>query len=301
MDEVRQTSDACAVSVIVPTYNRPTRLRTLIDALSRQWPVSGGFEVLIVDDGSEPPIDTAALVAGTSLTIRFLRTENSGPAAARNLGARCARGGTLAFTDDDCEPDANWIAGLLARHTAAVGPKIVGGCTVNSLPRNPFATTSQNLITIGYAHYNRDPERARFFASNNMSVPREAFLRIGGFDAIFRTSEDRDLCDRWQHAGLTLESAPECVVHHAHEMGLVGFLRQHFAYGRGAFRFHATRARRHGGVRIVEWPYYQTLFMSVFPPRGSHATLLLAFSLLAAQVANLIGFCYERVRHHRAA
>ncbi|MFM7183377.1 MAG: glycosyltransferase [Planctomycetota bacterium] len=297
---MRQTPDAYAVSVIVPTYNRPARLRTLIDALSRQRPVSGGFEVLIIDDGSEPPIEAAALFADTSPTIRLLHAPHSGPAAARNLGARHARGPILAFTDDDCEPDPGWINGLLARHATAAEARIVGGRTVNSLPRNPFATTSQNLITIGYAHYNRDPARARFFASNNMSVSREEFLRIGGFDERFRTAEDREFCDRWQHAGLALVFEPECVVSHAHEMGLAGFLRQHFAYGRGAFRFHAMRARRHGGVKIVEWPYYRTLFTSLLPPRGAHATPLLAVSLLAAQVANLVGFFYERLRHRRA-
>lgn len=292
--------DAPAASVIVPTCNRPTRLPAVLAALARQSPVPGGFEVVLVDDGSDPPLDPNNLGDPPGLDVRRLRTANRGPAAARNLGARHARGRILAFTDDDCEPDPGWLGGLARRHALATAATIVGGSTVNRLTANPFATTSQNLITIGYAHYNRDPDRARFFASNNMSVPREEFLRLGGFDERFRTAEDRDLCDRWQHSGRTLTYAPECVVRHAHEMGLGGFLRQHFAYGRGARRFHVERLRRQGGGGIVEWPYYRDLFASLVPPAGRHATPALALSLLAAQVANLLGFCAEAWRHRRA-
>lgn len=285
---------APAATVIIPTFNRPAQLATALRGLARQLPVPGGFEVLVVDDGGDPPLDERTLADTSGCDCRVLRTANGGPAAARNHAARRARGRILAFTDDDCEPDPGWLRGLVLRHDAAAAPRIVGGRTVNRLPANPFAATSQNLITFGYAHYNRDPERARFFASNNLSVPRAEFALVGGFDERFQTAEDRDLCDRWVHSGRTMTYAPECVIHHAHAMGLTGFWRQHLAYGRGAYRFHAEHRKRVPDHRIVEWPYYRTLLASMLPPRGAHASPPLAFALGVSQVANLLGFFLER-------
>jgi GT2 family glycosyltransferase len=287
------TNDTAA-TVIIPTCNRPAQLATALRGLARQLPIPGGFEVLVVDDGSDPMLDERALRDASACDCRVLRTTNGGPAAARNLASRQARGRILAFTDDDCEPDPHWLRGLLLRHDAAPAPRIVGGRTVNRLTANPFAVASQNLITFGYDHYNVDPDRACFFASNNLSVPRAEFAMIGGFDERFRTAEDRDLCDRWVDSGRTMTYAPECVIHHAHSMGLAGFWRQHLAYGRGAYRFHAEQRRRNPDHVIVQWRYYRTLLASVLPPRGAHATPALAFALGVSQVANLLGFCLER-------
>ena len=285
---------AVAATVIIPTFNRPAQLATALRCLARQAPVPGGFEVLVVDDGSDPPLDEQALRDASGCQCRVLRTPNGGPAAARNQASRQARGRILAFTDDDCEPDPDWLRGLVLRHDAAAAPRIVGGRTVNRLSANPFAVTSQNLITFGYDHYNRDPDRARFFASNNLSVPTAEFTGIGGFDEDFRTAEDRNLCDRWVYSGRTMTYAPECVIHHAHAMGLSDFWRQHLAYGRGAYRFHAEHRRRNPDHRIVEWRYYRTLLASMLPPRGAQASPTLIFTLGVSQVANLLGFFLER-------
>ena len=288
--------DDVAATVIIPTFNRPAQLVTALRAVARQESVPGGFEVIVMDDGGDPPLDERTLGEASGCPCRVLRIPNGGPAAARNVAARHARGRILAFTDDDCEPDPGWLRGLVLRHDAADAARIVGGRTVNRLVTNPFATTSQNLITFGYAHYNRDPDHARFFASNNLSMPRRDFMRIGGFDERFRTAEDRDLCDRWLHSGGTMTYAPECVILHSHAMGLAGFWRQHLAYGRGAYRFHAEHRKRQPEHRIVAWPYYRTLSASMLPPRGAHASPSLVFALGVSQVANLLGFLLEHRR-----
>lgn len=286
--------DGVAATVIIPTFNRPTQLATALRAIAGQEAVPGGFEVIVVDDGGDPPLDEQMLCETSGCDCRVLRTPNGGPAAARNLAARHASGRILAFTDDDCEPDPGWLRGLVLRHDGDDAARIVGGRTVNRLVDNPFATTSQNLITIGYAHYNRDPDRARFFASNNLSVPRREFMQIGGFNERFRTAEDRELCGRWMYAGYAMTYAPECLIVHAHAMGLRGFWLQHLAYGRGAYRFHAAHRRSHPQHKIVAWPYYRALCASMLPPRGAHASLSLAFALGVSQVANVVGFFLER-------
>lgn len=282
-----------ALSVIIPSRNRPEALQRLLDALACQQPVPGGFEVLVVDDGSDPPLDQELMAALAGNRVRLLHTPNRGPAEARNLAALQASGHWLVFTDDDCLPEATWLQRLLVRHRESDQPRLIGGRTVNRLRDNPFAATSQNLITIGLKLQSLSGDLPRFFPANNFSVPRQEFLDLDGFDERFRTAEDRDFCDRWLFSGAAMIFAPECLVHHAHEMGLIGFCRQHFAYGRGAFRFHCKRRHRRCGQGIVAWPYYRALLHSILPPHGVHASPPMALALGLAQIANGLGFFWE--------
>ena len=81
-----------------------------------------------------------------------------------------------------------------------------------------------------------------------MAVERSAILACGGFDERFTgAAEDRELCDRWRHRGGRLVYRPEAVVYHAHDLRLGSFVRQHHAYGRGAYTYHRVRAARGSG------------------------------------------------------
>ena len=151
------------------------------------------------------------------------------------------------FTDDDCTFDEDAIASF-AEGLAANPGAIVGGRTINALPGNPFASASQAIVDAVYAYNNPDPADARFFASNNMAAERSAILACGGFDERFTgAAEDRELCDRWRHRGGRLVYRPEAIVYHAHDLRLGSFVRQHHAYGRGAYTYHRVRAARGSG------------------------------------------------------
>jgi glycosyltransferase involved in cell wall biosynthesis len=83
-------------SVIVPTFERPTQLAECLKALAGQ-DFSGGFEVLIVNDGGKLDIVSVLSRFSEALNIRLLEQENSGPASARNRGAREATAKALRF------------------------------------------------------------------------------------------------------------------------------------------------------------------------------------------------------------
>ncbi len=98
------------VSVIMPYYqtSAETLARTLAALEGQTWP-RNLFEVVIVDDGSEPPLERPR---ATPLNLRVMRQERRGfgIARARNTGARAAAHDILLFLDSDMLVEADWIA-----------------------------------------------------------------------------------------------------------------------------------------------------------------------------------------------
>ncbi|MBU1710567.1 MAG: glycosyltransferase, partial [Proteobacteria bacterium] len=86
-----------AVSIIIPTYNRSAFLQEAIDSVLAQS--YSPYEIIVVDDGSAD--DTPEVVKAYESKVRYIRRENSGPAAARNTGIKAARSDYIAFLDDD--------------------------------------------------------------------------------------------------------------------------------------------------------------------------------------------------------
>src|SRR4051812_42959107 len=107
------------VTVVAATHNRADRLERLLDALRGQTLGTDRFEVVIVDDGSrdETPSVLADALARADLKLTTFRQDPAGgPAKARNRGWRAAGAPLVAFTDDDCRPDATWLESLLRAH-----------------------------------------------------------------------------------------------------------------------------------------------------------------------------------------
>jgi GT2 family glycosyltransferase len=282
-------------SVIIPTRGRHAQLAACLASLAAQDFPRERFEVIVVDDGSVPPVDGCAAPFRARLDLRLFAQPNAGPAAARNRGAAEARARFLAFTDDDCLPDPRWLAALAEGFDAAPDA-LVGGRTVNALACNAYSATSQLIIDVVYDHYNAGRGGARFFASNNFAVPAAAFRDAGGFDESFRCSEDREFCDRWLARGLNLVYAPAALVHHAHALGAGSLWRQHFGYGRGAYQFHRKREARGAGSFKPESAFYSKLLRAALAQTGVAQSLKMTALLAWAQAANAAGFFYERLR-----
>lgn len=283
-------------SIVIPTYSRPERLATCLQSIAQLEYPCDRFEVIVVDDGSEPPLDSVVAPFQNQLNLTLLRQPNSGPATARNTGAAHAQGKYLVFTDDDCMPTPNWLQAL-ERGFITIPDCLIGGRTFNALPDNLYSTASQLLLDYLYGYYNADPEQARFFASNNFALPADYFRQIGSFDTSFplAAGEDRELCDRLVHNGYSMVYVPDANIYHAHKLTLRSFWRQHFNYGRGAFHFHQVRARRNQEPMKVEpSSFYLNLLSYPFAQKSSQPALLLSALFLLSQVANVAGFFWER-------
>lgn len=290
-------------SIVIPTYNRPERLEKCLQSMTQLEYPCDRFEVIVVDDGSQMPLTNIIAQFETEIALRLIRQDNAGPASARNTGAAAAQGTYLVFTDDDCQPHSHWLSAL-AESIADRPDALIGGCTVNALPENLYSTTSQLLIDYLYHYYNQVKGEATFFASNNFAVPRNAFQRLGGFDTSFplAAGEDREFCDRWRYHQMPMEYAPEMKIDHGHRLSLASFWRQHFNYGRGAFCFHTARAKRvDGSVKVEPFTFYTGLLTYPFRRSPILAGSLMASLLVLSQVANVVGFFWERTRQRQPA
>ncbi|MHB1294394.1 MAG: glycosyltransferase family 2 protein [Anaerolineae bacterium] len=284
-----------SVSVIIPTLNRPAQLAHCLAALAHSDYPRDRLQVIVVDDGSDPSPEPVVQPFRARLDLLLLRQANAGPGAARNTGAQCATGELLAFTDDDCLPDPGWVATLAARYLAQPDG-LLGGRTLNALPRNACSAASQYLIDYLYAYGARTGTPARFFTGNNLALAAARFRDLGGFDVAYtrNASEDRDLCHRWLCRDLPLLYVPEAVVLHAKALTLGGFLRQHHNYGRGARQFHRARAGR-GIARLRFEPpaFYWNLVGQAFRVGAGRRAPLLAGLLLLSQAAHAVGYGQE--------
>ena len=178
------------LSAIIPVHNGERFLAEAVESIQSQS--HPNLEVLIVDDGSTD--GTPGLAARLGPTVRCLRQEHQGPAAARNAGLRAARGEIIGFLD----ADDLWPAGRLdlmlpsLLHHPAVS--IVVGRT-----RRVAETPGGAWVPIG--------EPAHFpFSIGAALYRRDVFEHVGLFDRSLRFGEDQDWFLRAREASIsTLE------------------------------------------------------------------------------------------------
>jgi len=240
-------------SVIVCTRNGGKRIAGCLAAIAK---LSGGpFETVVVDDGSSDV--TAKLVSEKFPDIRLIRIPPSGLSAARNIGATAAGGEIFVFTDDDCEPDAEWLVRL---DRAFHSPEIAAAGGPNLPP--PARTTEEAVIRAAPgapSHVLLDDTRAEHLPGCNIAVRREAFHAIGGFDPLFRTAgDDVDFCWRLSDAGYRLGFVPGAFVWHWRRPSIRAFLRQQMGYGRAEkllLEKHPQRFTKEGEARWEGFVY----------------------------------------------
>ena len=288
-------------SIIIPTYGRPDQLANCLDTLIEVDPPSDGIEVIVVDDGTPEPLEPLLEAWRDHLPLTVLRQDNSGPGPARNLGLQSARGRFIAFTDDDCLIDTDWLQALEAafhQHPDA----LLGGRTTQK-PGDPYSETNQVIFDAVHSFYNESGKGATFFPSNNMALSADLLREVGGFKPEFfpRASEDRELCDRWRHLGRDLVYVPEAHLVHARPANLKRYWQQHFTYGRGAHHYHRLRAERGSGKMRDDAVFHRRLPSMMWGPLKQQPwkRRVTTLALLGVwQLANAAGYFTERFTAH---
>ena len=122
--------DNPSISLIIPVFNRPNEVEELLpneveellESLTRQ--TAGGFEVVIVEDGSTVASDEVADHYRDRLDIHYIRIPNGGPGNARNVGARESKGDYLIVLDSDCVLPPGYICRrAISRPSATRSPR----------------------------------------------------------------------------------------------------------------------------------------------------------------------------------
>jgi glycosyltransferase involved in cell wall biosynthesis len=286
---------AIRFSIIVPTRNRIALLDACLGALTELETPQTSFEVIVVDDGSNPPPTEVLARFAQRLNLRTLRSEGVGPARARNLALGAATGEYVAFTDDDCRPRPQWLSAFeeaILHHTDAG----FGGAIVDAPQNGLCGRASQMLVSFLYG-YNQGSWGLRFFCSNNLVFPRRKLLEIGGFDESFplAAAEDRYLCARWLRNG-ELHFVPHAVVEHRQMLSLVGFWRQQFRYGRGACQFWKRRqAEETRQNRLEPFRFYASMLCYPFGKVLFFNAIAMSGLLALSQVAVAAGYYAEKM------
>lgn len=185
---------ATTLGVVIPSRNRPAwAARAARSALARRV-VS---EVIVVDDGSDPPLDLCAL---TDPRLRTLRLEGRGVSAARNAGIAATRSTHLTFVDDDDRllplsgrAMARWLA-RGSRDRVIVGAVLID--RPGAPPRQRWQVLRPPSSEPGEiwgldAHLLAG---GRDFATKQAAIlPRALLERVGGWDEALPTRETTEL------------------------------------------------------------------------------------------------------------
>jgi glycosyltransferase involved in cell wall biosynthesis len=200
------------ISVLIATHDRPQDLRRAIASVFGQTLLPA--ELVVVDDGSTPPVSLEGLAVPEGLALRLIRNARpSGPARARNTGIAAARGAWIAFLDDDDEFKPDKIATVAAAlermedsadllyHPAEI-VMVNEGVRYTSRPR--AADTARAMY--------RELLVRNIVGGTPMVVARKASLQeLGGFDASLGALEDYELWLRLARHGARFCLLPQAL------------------------------------------------------------------------------------------
>jgi glycosyltransferase involved in cell wall biosynthesis len=249
------------VSLVISTRNRASRLPELFAWLARLESPEAGWELILVDNGSTDgtPAAIREFAAEAPCAVRCVHAATPGLSHARNAGLGCAAGRIVAFTDDDCYPQPDYLRAIVdvfARHQ----PGVVGGRVVLHDPTD--ARVGVKDVPSAFEIAPRTFVRPGVMHGANLAVRRDVLAAIGGFDPLLgagtrcMAGEDTDFIARIVWAGWTARYDPAPVVahHHGRKPGAAADLqRQGYDRGRGAYYAKWVLDRRARRTYLREW------------------------------------------------
>ncbi|MFZ2467734.1 MAG: glycosyltransferase family A protein, partial [Parvibaculum sedimenti] len=196
------------ISVVIPYYNSGAFIEGALEQLSQQ--TFRDFEVVIVDDGSSADEAALAREAAARWHAIYLRQSNAGPGAARNRGARMAKGTWIAFLD----VDDTWEPSKLAEQIAAGADQDLVLCDTQTVAKSGTLRHRHFWSSyIGTDVFSAAILRGDVYSfTSAIFVRTELFFALGGFDERLRYLEDHHFLYRavkvlrWTCLGKALSS-----------------------------------------------------------------------------------------------
>ena len=224
-------------SIVIPTKDRREDLGLCLEALRRQA-TERRFEVVVVDDGTDPPLTQAEIG-----DAKLVRTSGGlGVGLGRNAGMEVARGRVIVCTDDDVQPQPGWLDACLAFLDANADHVGVHGRTL-SPPWDPLHAYSLRIEGPGQPY------------GCNVAYRRNVIDRLGGFSPNFRPYHGEDVDLAWRALDLgPIGYEPEMAATHTPRELTLGQM-----INRGRFAAHEVivfRSHRQRYGRAARLPAY---------------------------------------------
>lgn len=249
-DEREPEPNHPSVSVLICTRNRPEDLKqTLPTVLRQDYP---RYEVVIVDQSTDDVSEQWVQAHCSSVPfLRYIRTPTVGLSIARNLALTEARHELCAFTDDDCDVPATWLARIVATfqqhpETDVLFSPVHAPIELQCDPDLRFPSL--------YFDEARLLHKGEIFGMGaNMALRRSFWQKVGPFDALLGPgaplpgSDEHDWLYRAHRAGATIRLDPDNPLIHRAWRTADEWLRLTHLYARGDAAF----AMKH--LRCGDW------------------------------------------------
>lgn len=171
-------------SIVICTRNRPHNLERCLRSLSRQ--TQAPDEVIVVENVSD---DQSARRSAVRWGARYLREPAPGLSRARNLGARASQAELVAFLDDDCEPQPDWLGALTAEFQNSTVMAVTGRIQPLSLETE----VERACVAAG----GQGPQLSTRLAVDRSTRDWFEIVNFGGIGTGNNMAFRRSLFDRW--------------------------------------------------------------------------------------------------------
>ena len=258
-------------SVIIPAKNEAKNIGPCIESIQRNVQDQNPYEIILVDNGSEDATVSIARSKGATVYIK----PDMSISALRNFGAEVAKGNILAFMDADCTVSDDWLCAA-SRYSGEENIACYG-----SPPRIPESHTWVQSTWYNVRRKDNEVSRVPWLESMNMFVPKDLFIRVGGFNESLLTCEDVDISYRLSKHGDILSDTNIRAVHHGEAKTISDFFKKERWRGQS----NMAGIKEHG-VRLDELPsILLPLYFGLMP------LLLCVFGSIYGVVAVLLLTC----------
>lgn len=241
------------ISIVIPTHNRCKMLCHVLDALCRQTASPQSYEVIVVADGCNDGTIESVKRLFTPYPLIMIEQSDSGPASARNQGAKAASSPLLLFLDDDVVPERELVRAHLIAHKRWPKDVILGYTPfLNQTHQNNFAYIEDKMWWSNL-FANQQHKEHRFSCDDlttaNISINLNVFEEVGKFDESFHVCEDTEFGFRCLKRHVRFHFVQEAVARHHAYRPEKNYFQRNFNMGRA----HVAFIRKHPNIVHVDW------------------------------------------------